>query len=268
MTEQIKHFPASLYDPRCDAASWALYYADRISDNHEDIATVAEAAAKILKDRFQIDLLHNSEVEDEALRNDSRFYTSIFLCIFESIFQTLKNKMKAGSDIYCNIAGRLVVGISNSDNEDDEKSGNYMPVLKHIKDLGITVDTDHGSDAEVLSAWVSSNTVANESNNPKLIRAMYEKAADSLKKNFKLNMPTCEFVLPLFICYYEAICQYLHTRRFEIYSTDPSQWAYSLTFYWFIATCRTSKKAGDKIVLEPTVGAKTFVKNDEDACTD
>lgn len=264
-----KTFDPAIYNPACDGKSWAMFYAQHVSDNHGDIATIAEAAARILNQNFGINLIHNEPGVKPEIMNDSRLYTSIFISAIGDLLKTLKNQMKNRSEAYCNMAGRFIVGISNAVNEDDEKSGNLMPVFVHINNLGIETNDEFSTNVEILGDWIATNTMSSEKGaDPKALSRFYTAAASGLEKQLDVKLQSTQIILPVVICYYEALCQYLKTRRFEIASVDSSAWEFTIPLYWFNASCRPSKKVGDKIVLEPTVAAKTYVKNDEAVSTD
>lgn len=263
-----KTFDPAIYNPACDKKSWADFYAKHVSDNHEDIANIAEAAARILKSNFKINLIRNEPGVKPEIMTDSRFYTAIFISAIGDLLKTLRGQMKNRSEAYCNVAGRFIVGVTNAVNEDDEKSGNLMPVFTHVNNLGIEVNDEFSTDTEVLGDWIAANTMSSEKGaDPKALSRFYTAAASGLRQ-LGVDLHQAQLILPIVVCYYEALCQYLKTRRFEIASVDSSAWEFTIPLYWFNASCRPSKKVGDKIVLEPTVAAKVEVKNDEAVSTD
>ena len=225
-----------------ESERWVRYYYDNIYEDEEDIQMISETAISVIRERFHINL------------TDHRLATSAFLKIFESFIDKLKSFQKEYNNFQINLANRLAIGFTNNENDDDEKVGNYMIFMQHLREATKiqSVDDPTVSNIERAVQWNAENVVEN----PELIRAITIEAVKYLR-DIDIQLANNEIIMPIFITYYECIINYLkiHRREADLFEMQ-------LNYSWFFIGAREAEDGRDSIFIRPSINGKLSLKSD------
>jgi hypothetical protein len=233
---------AKLENETKESERWLRYYYDNIYEDEEDIQMISETAIATIRERFHIVL------------PDHRLATSAFLRIFEGFIEKLKSLQKEYDNFQINLANRLAIGFTNNENEDDEKSGNFMLFIQHLREATKTetVNDPTISNIERAVQWNAENIVEQ----PELIRALTIEAVKYLR-DIDIQLANNEIIMPVFITYYECIINYLkiHRREADLFELQ-------LNYSWFFIGAREGEDGRDTIFIRPSINGKLSLKSD------
>lgn len=228
-------------------------YDSRTFENQKDIALICDTANKVIYDRFRVNLRR----PDDPFFNYYKMTAMIFVETFRAIIQQLLDRRATNATYNINIGNRINIGFSNSDNDEDEKNGNFCPYVKDIPHYTVKDDDDiklDGHCKEYIRNWNQENMIQN----PEDTLTIANRALKSLKA-IDINLGSPELVFPLFVTIYESIISYLKIRRRE--SEDDE---FMINFCNCITVdCIGQDDGVDKITIIPAIEDKLNIKSDK-----
>lgn len=264
---------------------------DSIEYYHEDAISqldkIAESTSNYIKNSYQepifqrcieiFDDVIDKKYEEDILRicslaNDfivKEFNVSlripqvtsiIFLATYESILDVLKKKQSSGYHSYeLVIANKFVIGYTDNISEDDEKQGNIIIYIKHLKtDMRNKENADRNDEAiELTRKWMSIN-IDNDINT---FDEIAELTMKTLCNKYGIRLESKNLVLPIFTTVYECMVSYIKLKRHSLPIDD--NFSYEINMLGcFVIICRDDGDKGDKIAFRPTPLSKAALKND------
>lgn len=228
-----------------ESERWIRYFYDNIYEDQEDIQTIAETANAVIRERFHITL------------NDHRLTTSAFLKIFEGFINKLQTLQRDYENFQINLANRLAIGFTNNDNDEDEKSGNFMLFIQHLREATKVESSNDPTVSNIERAvqWNAENVIEQ----PELIRSLTIEAVKNLR-DIDIQIGNNEIVMPIFITYYESIINFLKIKRREEDSFEKV-----LNYSWFFIGAREGEDGRDTIFVRPSINGKLSLKSDVNA---
>lgn len=222
------------------------YFDEFCIENEEDIITVCDIASKSLENKFGNRIA------------DPKIIAIIFNSCYYSILNLLKENEKTHSEFAVNVANRLEIKFTTTDDEDDEKQGNFMVSITPIKsDKKEDVVSEGDTVVSRYAIWNIVNT-SDTKDYSDLIKAG---AMKILEEKMGIHCDTDEIIIPLFILTYEALVEYIKLRRKEMDSFE-----YEVNFIGcFYIGARETDDVDDVIYIRPNIDSKLTLKNDEDA---
>ena len=228
-------------------------YDSRTFENQKDIALICDTANKVIYDRFRVNLRR----PDDPFFSYYKMTAMIFVETFRAIIQQLLDRRATNATYNINIGNRINIGFSNSDNDEDEKNGNFCPYVKDIPHYTVKDDDDiklDGHCKEYIRNWNQENMIQN----PEDTLTIANHALKSLKA-IDINLGSPELVFPLFVTIYESIISYLKIRRRE--SEDDE---FMINFCNCITVdCIGQDDGVDKITIIPAIEDKLNIKSDK-----
>lgn len=228
-------------------------YDNRTFENQKDIALICDTANKVIYDRFRVNLRR----PDDPFFSYYKMTAMIFVETFRAIIQQLLDRRATNATYNINIGNRINIGFSNSDNDEDEKNGNFCPYVKDIPHYTVKDDDDiklDGHCKEYIRNWNQENMIQN----PEDTLTIANRALKSLKA-IDINLGSPELVFPLFVTIYESIISYLKIRRRE--SEDDE---FMINFCNCITVdCIGQDDGVDKITIIPAIEDKLNIKSDK-----
>lgn len=228
-------------------------YDSRTFENQKDIALICDTANKVIYDRFRVNLRR----PDDPFFSYYKMTAMIFVETFRAIIQQLLDRRATNATYNINIGNRINIGFSNSDNDEDEKNGNFCPYVKDIPHYTVKDDDDiklDGHCKEYIRNWNQENMIQN----PEDTLTIANRALKSLKA-IDINLGSPELVFPLFVTIYESIISYLKIRRRE--SEDDE---FMINFCNCITVdCIGQDDGVDKITIIPAIEDKLNIKSDK-----
>ena len=228
-------------------------YDSRTFENQKDIALICDTANKVIYDHFRVNLRR----PDDPFFSYYKMTAMIFVETFRAIIQQLLDRRATNATYNINIGNRINIGFSNSDNDEDEKNGNFCPYVKDIPHYTVKDDDDiklDGHSKEYIRNWNQENMIQN----PEDTLTIANRALKSLKA-IDINLGSPELVFPLFVTIYESIISYLKIRRRE--SEDDE---FMINFCNCITVdCIGQDDGVDKITIIPAIEDKLNIKSDK-----
>ena len=226
---------------------------NRTFENQKEIALICDTANKVIYDRFRVNLRR----PNDPFFSYYKMTAMIFVETFKAIIEQLIERRNSNATYNINIANRINIGFSNSDNDEDEKNGNFCPYVKDIPHYTVKDDDDiklEGHAKEYIRNWNQENMIQN----PEDTMTIANRALKALNEiDIKLGSP--ELVFPIFVTIYESIISFLKIRRRE--SEDDE---YMINFCNCITVdCIGQDDGVDKITIIPAIEDKLNIKSDK-----
>lgn len=238
--------------------SWFDEYA--VNDKKE-MKQICDLTARSVEEQFGLYIKSgNTEV-----------YAIIFYATFKTILEYLKSKQSRYSQLNIEICNSINVGYTNNDDEENEKVGNFMPILEFIGTNRNIVnnisDLDLNRTSENYLRWKELNV----KKNIEQYKEIQEKAYDLLKTEYKTNLRNSEAVIPLFATFMDFIPQVAKAKFLEAKGTDISEVSFNVlglfdVFYSFNEEAEDGKQ--EIIEYQPNVMTKLMLKQDNVAARD
>lgn len=234
------------------------YFNENCIEDQEFTNLVLKTSAARLNDQFRLKFcVRDGSNPDGSARYaaDVRLVGAIFCKIFDSILTSLEIAEKSYSNFDINMAKRLIIGYSTTEDDDDEKQGNFMI---YLKDLGFEPrryekDDSIKSSNELCAAWNSENITEQ----PEIIKKISETALKMLKSDIDIEFNSSELVMPIFVTIYETLVSMLKTHRREI-----DEFEYEINFMSCFFIGARESEFEDIIYIRPNIESKLRLKND------
>lgn len=222
------------------------YFNEICTEDIGDIITIAEVASREIYDRIHIKF------------DDPKLLVSTWSKIYDAILLKLVKLESEYSDFQINICDRLSIGYSTTDDEDDEKIGNFMISILHMNTdkKNNDVDDPEAKPSERAVHWNTENII----HQPDILRDISISAVEQLK-SIEVELGTSEAIMPIFVMTYEALVKYLKIKRNEKNDFEfEINWASC-----FYIGARESEEGNDDIYIRPNINSKLMLKNDTKA---
>lgn len=223
-------------------------------ENEKEIALICNTANNILYDRFRINLKR----PEDPFYHAYKMTAMVFVETYRAIIDQLLERRKTNATYTINIANRLAVGFTNSDNDEDEKNGNFMVFVRDIPHYSVKDDDEIKLDShskEYIRNWNQENMI----NNPEDCMAIANRALNYLK-DIKIYLGSSELVFPIFITIYETLIEYMKTFRREKEKTFVK--INFCSCMWI--RCDEQDDGIDKIAIIPAIEDKLNLKSDKE----
>lgn len=248
---------------RTHAQEWFDTY---VVNSKEDMKLVCDLTAKSCWDQFKLYNVDNTEI-----------YAVIFHGIFMTILDFLRSQESKWKEYSIEIANSINIGYVNNSNEDNEKVGNFMPILEYIsinRNVVDSYDIPYADSAEIAAKKVTipKNHTDKQimmwkvQNTHKTIENYNKIQTDAIQKLFneyKINLRNDEAVFPLFCIFMDNISNVLKMKFKELEGTDTSE--VSMNVLGLFDAYYSYDSDEDKEIIEytPGISMKLALKNDD-----
>lgn len=225
------------------AEKYLEYFNEFAHEDEKEIITICETASKKIYDQFK------------ARFDNPRLLGSCFSKIFGAFLNKLEALQSEYSDFTINVCDRLSIGYTTTEDEDDEKQGNFMVFIRHMNSNKKNEEYDDPTAKTVERAvqWNTENIIAQ----PELLRKIAIDAVEELKQ-IDVSIGSSELIMPIFIAVYEAIVNYIKVRRCEI---DAFEYEINFMSCFYIGA-RESEDDTVDIYIRPNIESKLKLKSD------
>lgn len=223
------------------------WFVSNVVDDVKENLEIGNLANEILHKRFSIGLTNP--------------YTTmtIYSSILETACEVLKDMQDTHDEYSINIANHFIIGYTNTNNDDDEKSGNYMIYIRHLDNPKPDDDIDE-EECDTLTLCTQWNA-ANITTQPEIIKEISIRAKKKLSEIIDIKFASAEFIMPMFCTIYNNIIAYIKLKRVETKETS-----YQLTITGMYTVIVQETDDGDEeIYYKPEVALKLLLKNDASA---
>lgn len=189
------------------------WFKDYAVNDYKDMKTICDLTARSADEQFSM----------KIKSGNTETYAIVFYATFMTILQFLKEKQKKWNNFTIEVCNSINIGYTNNDNEDNEKVGNFMPILEHISINRTIVDTgsafDKDTTAENFIRWKELNI----KKNIEFYKDIQEKTFELLKTEYRIHLRSSEAVIPLFCIFMDNIPNVLKQKYKEAADADVSE---------------------------------------------
>ena len=228
------------------AAKYVEFFNNATKEDQDDILTICETASRQIYDRFKTRI------------DDPKLLAAIISKTYDAFIKYLVSLEEKYSDFQINICDRLVIGYTTSNDEDDEKQGNFMIFIRHLNSnkKNDEIDDPTAKAVERAVQWNTENMI----NQPTMLNSIANNAVTEMS-GIDIQLSASELVMPIFCTTYEAIVNYLKIKRRE-----KDEFRYEINFMnCFHIAAQESEDENDVISIRPTIDSKLTLKNDAKA---
>lgn len=228
------------------------WFNESATNNKEELKIVCDITSRAAEEQFSMYLKSgNTEV-----------YAVIFYATFQTILEFLRSKEKTYKRFTFEIANSINIGYDNNDDEDNEKVGNFMPILEHISINRKIIDEsgimEESRTNQNFLRWKELNV----KKNIEYIKEIQEKAYDKLKTEYKTNVRTSEAIIPLFCIFLDNICNVIKMKYKEAQGTDVSEVSMNVLGLFDIFYSFNEDENIEVIEYQPNIAMKLGLKDD------
>ena len=216
--------------------------------------------------KFVCDLTSRSAEEQFSMylkSGNTEVYSVVFYATFLTILRFLKGKQNSYNNFTIQICNSINIGYSNSTNEDNEKVGNFMPIMEHIGINRSVVNEDTSYDvdrtAESFLRWKELNT----KKSVEYYKEIQEHAYELLKSEYKTNLRTSEAIIPLFCTFMDHIVNVLKVKFKEADGTDVSEVSMNVLGLFDVYYSFNEEADQEIIEFQPNITLKLALKSDD-----
>lgn len=251
------------------------WFKDYAVNNADELRIVCELTARSLYDQFTL----------RVKTNNSEILAVSFYATFMEIMRYLQTKENKYKNYTIQIANSINIGYSNNDDENNEKVGNFMPIMEYInvnqplchyeqqesyrrliddlKDDKSLSDKDIQDKIEkTLVSMYCDWENANMKTNAEVFSQLKVSAFNKLKSDYHISLRSTEAVFPIFGTFMDNIVYVLKEKYKEAYGTDVSE--VSINVLGLFDAFYSYDEDADQEVIEfaPNIRMKLALKND------
>lgn len=186
---------------------------------------------------------------------DKKMMGAIFCKVYDSILQNLEKFEKDYSSFEINFCNRFIIGYNTTEDEDDEKCGNFMVYIRHRgcdKSDDSKVDDTNSTAASKFSYWVMENL-------QQQVELITKITGDAIKglNELGITIQVPDVIIVIFTKVYETLVKYLMARR-----RDLGEFEYEINFLSCFFIGAREGEESDDIYIRPNIESKLRLKND------
>ena len=223
------------------------WFEKNVHENEKELLEIGELANRMLHEKISLGLTN-------PITTIAAYGT-----IFDVITKYIKEKENEWDDYCVNIADRIKVGYTTTDNEDDEKPGNFMVFIQHVEHSSTDESLDEDEDDTIVlcTQWNAAN-IKELANVVKEIASLAKKELADL---LNLKTESTEFVIPMFCIIHACILNYIQLKKKE---EEVSEYELNICGFYTVRV-RETDDAENIIEYIPSVPLKLFIKDDANA---
>jgi hypothetical protein len=244
------------------------WFRENCVNDVDDVRRICELTARKAWDSFNIG----------AHSGISEVYAVVFFVAFMSILEHIASKQKTFDSYSVEIFNSINIGYVNNINDDNEKRGNFTPLLEYIgtnQDVfreQADADEEDRLELEAIKQLVNRWKEMNPKKNVEYYKEIQDHAFKRLASDeFSLDLRISEIVLPLFCIFFDYIIAVLKLKFREAEGTGVSEVRLNILglfdiFYSYNPDVdENGKVIGEIIDFEPNITTKMALKNDTTA---
>jgi hypothetical protein len=231
------------------------WFQDYCVNNTREMKIVCDLTARNAAEQFNMYISSgNTEV-----------FAVIFYAAFTSILDFIRGKQKTYNNFTIQIAQTLNLGYTNNDDEENEKVGNFMPIMEHIDATNMKVIRDERLESNTTEIMFQKWRQVNDKKNIDYYKEIQENAMKRLQQDYHTQLRTSEAIIPLFCIFLDNIVAVLKESFRELEGTDTSEVSMNVLGLFDVYYSYSEEDAKEIIEFEPNIMMKLALKNDENA---
>lgn len=229
-----------------------IWFEDNCKNDKDIMITICNLTAKSAEDQF---MMH-------PRTNNNEIFACIFFATLMNIIDYIKGKQKTWKNFTLQIANSINIGYCNNDDDDNEKVGNFQPILEHIgiNQVLITKSTDTiDATHDNFCRWKTQNI----KRSVEYYKEIQERTYEYLISEFAITLPTSEAVFPLFCIFMDYIVSLAKLKYQENEDVkEVSEIHFNVLGLFDIYYSYDEDGDVEHIDLDPGVSIKLRFKND------
>ncbi len=229
------------------------WFNDYAVNNKAELKIICNLTSRSAEEQFCMML--NNSVNTEV-------YAVIFYATFISILEFIRKKEKVYNNFTIQIAQSLNIGYTNNDDEENEKVGNFMPIMEYITVNRNVIDdgkSDRNKTDVNFMKWMQLNTKQNVEFYKEIQNEAYRRLVDE----FKVNIRTAEGIFPLFCIFLDHIVNVMKMRFREAQGTDTSEVSMNVLGLFDVYYSFDEDDNKEIIEFQPNILMKLALKADD-----
>lgn len=228
------------------------WFNDYAVNNKEELKIVCDLTSRSAEEQFKMRLKSgNTEV-----------YAVVFYATFITILDFIRSKQKTHNNFTIEIANSINVGYTNNDNEDNEKVGNFMPIMEYISVNRNIVDDNSMSEETTSTNFIKWKEL-NIKKTADYYKDIQEKAFETLRSQYKTSLRTSEAVIPLFCIFMDNLTNVLKHKFNEVQGTGVSEVSMNVLGLFDIYYSFDETSGQEIIDFQPNIAFKLHLKQDD-----
>lgn len=226
--------------------------------------------ANVVNNRSEIkitcDLTARSAAEQFSMAVSSghtEVFALIFYVTFIEILKFIASKQKMYNNFTMEICNSINVGYCNNDDPENEKVGNFMPILEYI---GINRNIIRDSDSVDASDTQKGYLRWKELNIKKTVEGykdIQNEAYKVLQTQYKIYIQTEEAIIPLFCIFMDNLSNVLKQKYKELIDTDVSEVTMNVMGLFDMYYSYNDEENLEQIDIIPSICTKIKLKRDD-----
>lgn len=229
-----------------------VWFEDNCKNDKDTILTICNLTARSAEEQF---MMHSRT-------NNNEIFACIFFATLMNTIDYIKKKQKSWKNFTLQIANSVNIGYCNNDDDDNEKMGNFQPILEHIGiNRKLINKSDSSTDAtkQNFCLWKELNT----KRSVEYYKEIQEQTYESLVSDFAITLPTSEAVFPLFCIFMDHIVSVAKLQYQENEDVKAvSEIHFNVLGLFDIYYSYDDENDKEHIELDPGVSIKLRFKND------
>ena len=226
------------------------WFEENIHENREDLIKIAEQVKKHLHDTLSVGVEKGESI------------IAMYHHVFDTICNILKDYESKCTDSEIDVASLFKIGFDTTENDDDEKQGNFMVYIRHLENhnaLAI-LDEDEKKTINLAAMWNATNIKLN----PEVMKEVASEALKVIESNLQMKLSNQEVVIPIFGVTHACIIDYVKTQRRD---RKVSEYEVTVSDLYTVG-CMVNDDGEEEIYFDPSISKKLRFKNDALASSD
>lgn len=171
------------------------WFNENCVDNKKELIDIGDIAMKLLHENISLD----SKNPETTI--------AIYGTVMKAIWDQIAKLEDEYSEFCLNIANRLKLGYTNTDNEDEEKVGNFSPFMQDCDEptSDAPIDDDEIDTIQLSVQW----NAANIKTQSDIIKDCASLAKKELSETLNIKTESHEFIMPMFCIIHKAIVNFV-----------------------------------------------------------
>lgn len=233
------------------------WFKDYAVNNKEELKIICDLTSRSAEEQFKLYLKSgNTEV-----------YAVVFYATFMTILDFIRSQQKTRNNFTVEIANSVNLGYTNNDNDDNEKTGNFMPIMEYISVNRNIVDSSSLTEDSTSANFIKWKEL-NIKKTADYYKEIQEKAFDVLRTQYKTSLRTSESIIPLFCIFMDNITNVLKQKFNELEGTDVSEVSMNVLGLFDVYLSYDVDRGEEIIEFQPNIKMKLALKQDDTAARD
>lgn len=229
------------------------WFDTNVVNNKPEIKITCDLTARSVAEQFSM----------SVRSGHTELFAVIFYVTFIQILKFISSKQKTYNNFTMEICSSINVGYCNNDDPENEKVGNFMPILEYIG-INRNIITD---DSTVESDATQKNYLRwKELNIKKTVEGYKDIQNDAykvLQEEYKIYLPTEEAIIPIFCIFMDNLSNVLKQRYKELIDTDVSEVKMNVMGLFDMYYSYNDETGEEIIDIQPNITTKLKLKRDD-----